>query len=88
MEALGHSGLAILITSLTTAGGLVSFAGVGLAPVGDLGRFGAIGVLIAVLFTLAPLPALLTILPIQANQNCNEQNSTRLTDGVYWSLSI
>ncbi|MEK9700801.1 MAG: efflux RND transporter permease subunit [Deltaproteobacteria bacterium] len=87
VEALGHSGLAVLITSLTTAGGLVSFAGVGLAPVGDLGRFGAIGVLIAVLFTLAPLPALLTILPIQANQKSEasktQQDSLMVHLGVF-----
>ncbi len=87
VEALGHSGLAVLITSLTTAGGLVSFAGVGLAPVGDLGRFGAIGVLIAVLFTLAPLPALLTILPIQANQKSEasktQQDSLMVHFGVF-----
>ena len=87
VDALGHSGLAVLITSLTTAGGLVSFAGVGLAPVGDLGRFGAIGVLIAVLFTLAPLPALLTILPIQANQKSEasktQQDSLMVHLGVF-----
>lgn len=65
VESLRHSGLAILITSLTTAGGLLSFAGAGLAPIGDLGTFGAIGVLIAVAFTLGPLPALLAVLPIQ-----------------------
>lgn len=67
VEALGHSGLAILITSLTTAGGLLSFSGAGLAPVADLGIFGAIGVLIAVVFTLAPLPALLSLLPLKAS---------------------
>ena len=41
--ALGHSGLAILITSLTTAGGLLSFSPVKVAPVSDLGIFGAAG---------------------------------------------
>ena len=87
VEALGHSGLAILITSLTTAGGLISFAGVGLAPVGDLGRFGAIGVLIAVLFTLAPLPALLSLLPIKVHQQQQQitaqQDSLMVCIGLY-----
>ncbi|MEC9228782.1 MAG: MMPL family transporter, partial [SAR324 cluster bacterium] len=41
--ALGHSGLAILITSPTTAGGLLSFSTVKVAPVSDLGIFGAAG---------------------------------------------
>ena len=61
--ALGHSGLAILITSLTTAGGLLSFSPVKVAPVSDLGIFGAAGVLICVSFTLILLPALLTLIP-------------------------
>ena len=62
VQALAHSGLAILITSLTTAGGLLSFAGSGLAPVGNLGLYGAIGVMIAVAITLTTLPALLALL--------------------------
>ncbi len=61
VQALAHSGLAILITSLTTAGGLLSFAGSGLAPVGNLGLYGAIGVMIAVAITLTTLPALLAV---------------------------
>jgi len=61
--AMGHSGLAILMTSLTTAGGLFSFVPVKVAPVSDLGLFGAAGVLICVFFTLVLLPALLSVLP-------------------------
>ena len=61
--AMGHSGLAILITSLTTAGGLLSFAPVKVAPVSDLGLFGAAGVIFCVSFTLVLLPALLSVLP-------------------------
>ena len=61
--AMGHSGLAILITSLTTAGGLLSFVPVKVAPVSDLGLFGAAGVLLCVFFTLVLLPALLSVLP-------------------------
>ena len=61
--AMGHSGLAILITSLTTAGGLLSFVPVKVAPVSDLGLFGAAGVLFCVSFTLVLLPALLSVIP-------------------------
>ena len=61
--AMGHSGLAILITSLTTAGGLFSFVPVKVAPVSDLGLFGAAGVLFCVSFTLVLLPALLSVIP-------------------------
>ncbi|GIT03129.1 MAG: hypothetical protein CM1200mP28_03880 [Deltaproteobacteria bacterium] len=61
--AMGHSGLAILITTLTTAGGLLSFVPVKVAPVSDLGLFGAAGVLFCVSFTLVLLPALLSVIP-------------------------
>ncbi len=61
--ALGHSGLAIIMTSITTTGGMWSFANAEVAPIGDLGFFGGFGVLSAMLFTLTLLPALLAIIP-------------------------
>jgi len=62
--ALGHSGLAIVLTSLTTAGGLVSFAVVRLAPIAALGVFAPLGVMLALAYTLTLLPALLAVAPI------------------------
>lgn len=57
--AMGHSGLAIVMTSLTTAAGLWSFSFSGVAPVSDLGVFASSGVLVGLLFTLVFLPALI-----------------------------
>ena len=57
--AMGHSGLAIVMTSLTTAAGLWSFSFSSVAPVADLGLFASGGVLIGLLFTLVLLPALI-----------------------------
>ena len=65
VQALGHSGLAILMTSLTTAAGLASFAGVEIAPIADLGRVAAVGVLVSLVFTILLLPALLALLPVR-----------------------
>ncbi len=62
-KALAVTGLPILFTSLTTAAGLASFAGAQVAPVADLGRFGALGVMVACFFTLILLPSLLGRLP-------------------------
>lgn len=62
---LGHSGLAIVMTSLTTAAGLASFAGSPVAPISDLGFAATIGVLIALIFTLVMLPALLALIRIK-----------------------
>ena len=79
--AMGHSGLAILITSLTTAGGLLSFVPVKVAPVSDLGLFGAAGVLFCVFFTLVLLPALLSVFPegkhAVAAENLHLQKNSR-----------
>ncbi|MDH5737858.1 MAG: MMPL family transporter, partial [Gammaproteobacteria bacterium] len=58
--ALGHSGLAITMTSLTTAAGLFSFANAELAPVAELGQFAAAGALMSLVFTLVLLPAVLS----------------------------
>ncbi len=68
VSALGHSGLAIVMTSLTTAAGLASFAGAAVSPVADLGQAAAMGVLISLLFTLVLIPALLSLFPVRAKQ--------------------
>jgi predicted RND superfamily exporter protein len=64
-HALGHSGVAIVLTSLTTAGGLVAFASAELAPVMHFGIFGPVGVFFALAFTLVLLPALLVVTPLR-----------------------
>jgi len=63
--ALGHSGLPILMTGLTTAAGLYSFSRAEMAPVAHLGIFGGTGVLISLVYTLVLVPALLAILPVR-----------------------
>ena len=64
--ALGHSGLAIAMTSLTTAAGMISFAGAELAPVAVLGTITPIGIGLALLYSLVLLPALLASVPLVA----------------------
>lgn len=63
--AMGHSGLAIVMTSFTTAAGLASFAAAEVAPIADLGLFSCIGVLLSLLFTLILVPVLLAIFPLK-----------------------
>lgn len=64
VHALGHSGLPIVLTSATTAVGLASFATSDLAPVSAIGVFAPIGVLLALLFTLTLLPAVIVLVPM------------------------
>ena len=64
---LQHSGLAIAMTSVTTAIGVGSFSGSEVAPVSDLGIFASLGVMVSLFLTLTLLPALLAITPLQAH---------------------
>lgn len=63
--ALSHSSVAIILTSITTAGGLLSFIAADIAPVADLGLYAAIGVMVALIYTIILLPALLSIMPLK-----------------------
>ncbi len=83
--ALGHSGLAVVMTNVTTASGLFSFASADVAPIADLGMFAAIGVLLAFLYTLVLLPALLSLFPITVKAvNTQKQHTVmdRLLTGI------
>ncbi len=65
--AMGHSGLAIVMTNITTAAGLLSFSTADVAPIADLGIFAGIGVLLAFFYTVTLLPALLAVVPLKKN---------------------
>jgi predicted RND superfamily exporter protein len=65
VHALTHSGLAILMTSVTTAAGLASFTVAALQPVAHLGIIAPIGVLIAMLYSVVMLPALFVLWPMR-----------------------
>jgi predicted RND superfamily exporter protein len=66
VHAMGHSGLAIVMTSLTTATGLASFSTAEVASVANLGIFASVGVMLALFYTIILIPALLAIIPIKA----------------------
>ncbi len=63
--AMGHSGLPIVMTSLTTAAGLASFAGAEVAPIADLGLIASTGILLSLFLNLTFLPAMLSLLPLK-----------------------
>jgi len=86
--ALRHSGLAVVITSLTTAGGLASFAGADLAPVSHFGIFGPLGVLFALLFTLVLLPALLALSPLSEQREQRRESEGKHVDRFLLRLGM
>ncbi len=76
--ALEHSGLAVVMTSLTTAGGMLSFTTASLTHLSDLGIITPIGILIALVFSLVLLPALIAFMPIKGGIVAeNEISGTR-----------
>jgi predicted RND superfamily exporter protein len=64
--AMGHSALPVVMTSLTTAAGMMSFTTAELAPVAHLGIMAPIGIMLALVYTVVLLPSLLAILPLKA----------------------
>jgi predicted RND superfamily exporter protein len=64
-HALGHSGLAIVMTSMTTAGGLLSFTAAEVLPLTEFGVFAPAGVAFLLVHTVVLLPALIAVLPIR-----------------------
>ena len=67
--AIGHSGLAVVMTSFTTAASLLSFSISDIAPVAALGIFSAVGVTLALILTLIFIPIMLSLLPMKHKQH-------------------
>lgn len=63
--AMGHSGFAIVMTSLTTAAGMWSFSFSEVAPVAGLGVFASSSIILGLLFVLILLPAMLSVLKLK-----------------------
>ena len=84
--SIGHSGLAIFFTAITTAGGLFSFSTSEVSPVADLGKFAGTGVLLAMVYTLVLLPALLAIVPIKANKEKIDEPKVTATDRLLTAI--
>ncbi|MDM8543213.1 MMPL family transporter [Desulfococcaceae bacterium HSG9] len=78
VHAFEHSGLAIVMTSLTTAAGLASFMAAKIAPIADLGLFSAVGVMLSLFYTIVLLPALLAIIPIKAKVGKGASQKNRI----------
>jgi predicted RND superfamily exporter protein len=66
VRTLAGSGRSVVLTSVTTAVGFLSFLASPLAPVASFGLFAALGILFCLLFTVSALPAALVLLPRDA----------------------
>ena len=86
--AMGHSGLAIIMTSVTTAVGLWSFSFSGVAPVADLGVFASSGVLVGLVFTLVFLPALVSVTNFKVVKQKSSEDEHSLMDRALIGISV
>jgi predicted RND superfamily exporter protein len=75
--AMNHSGLAVVLTSLTTAASMAAFRVADLQPIIDLGRTAPIGVGLALLFSVTLLPALLSLAPARHARHRSSAPETR-----------
>jgi len=78
--SLGHSGLAVLMTNVTTASGLLSFSTSEVAPIADIGIFAGIGVMLTFTTTIVLLPALLALFPIKNKQKSGKGQKIAVID--------
>ena len=86
--AMGHSGLAIIMTSITTAAGLWSFSFSGVAPVADLGVFASSGVMVGLVFTLVFLPALVSVTNFKVLRQKSDEDGQSLLDRALIGISV
>ena len=68
-KALGHSGTPIVMTSLTTTAGVLSFLFADLRAIAEIGIFAAAGVMLALLYTVVLLPPLLALTRVTAKRD-------------------
>ena len=86
--AMGHSGLAIIMTSITTAVGLWSFSFSGVAPVADLGIFASSGVIVGLVFTLVFLPSLMSVTKFRPVKHRADKDGHTLMDKMLIGISV
>ncbi len=86
-HALHHSGLAIVMTALTTAGGLVSFLTAEVQPVADLGVFAPLGIGLGLSYCMVLLPALLNTIPLKrlAPRKAADEGGGRIERVLLWT---
>ena len=79
-KAVSETAIAVLLTTITTAAGLLSFTASSIMPTFTMGLFGALGVIMALFYTLALVPSILSILPIKRHAQATTKNSASTSE--------
>ncbi|HEY9035345.1 MAG TPA: efflux RND transporter permease subunit [Pseudomonadales bacterium] len=80
--SMKKTAIAVLMTSITTAAGLLSFLSSEMIPIKTIGIFGAIGVMFALFYTLSFVPCILAILPIKRKAHNGQERASVLLDKI------
>ncbi|MGX9416520.1 efflux RND transporter permease subunit [Vibrio sp. WJH972] len=75
IHAVERTAVPMLLTSLTTAGGLLSLGIADVVPIRNLGVFAAVGVMLAFVLTICVIPAVVMILPMRKVTQKSERHS-------------
>lgn len=84
--ALGHSGIPIIMSALTTSAGLFSFTTAELTHIAVFGIVAPTGVAVSLLYTLVLLPALIAIVPVTRREESGNANKMSRTDRVLQAI--
>jgi predicted RND superfamily exporter protein len=85
-ESFGHSGIPIVMTSLTTTAGVLSFLFADLSAIMEIGIFAAVGVVLALLYTVILMPPLLALAPVKKKGNMSARVLTM--DRILGALAV
>ncbi len=86
IQAAAYAGLPVLMTSVTTACGLLSFALADVKSIAQLGYVAPVGVMLAFIYTMVLLPALIAIFPVKQGKPVPKDKQP-LTDRLFDAIS-
>lgn len=87
IDAVGFAGLPVLMTSITTACGLLSFAWADMATVAQLGYAAPVGVLFAFIYTIVLLPVFIAIFPVRQKKVATADSKNTIDSIFNWIAS-
>jgi uncharacterized protein len=90
-HTIKHTAIPVLYTSLTTAAGMLAFCSSELAPIADLGWFGAAAVFIALVFTWVVVPVCIRLLPVKpkgVDENSGSLDDEPKEQAYRWTVSL
>lgn len=88
-SALRHSGLSIVMASVTTAVGLLTFATSDIVPIADLGFFSGAAILLSLMYTVILLPALTAVFPLARKSGKSVKTKITLMDKLLtWITNV